>query len=420
VSRRDPASLQATTQPGNLQVCESGGAYAKFRDPMSISPVAAPVAEPSATFRLLAGGPAAYARIFDRIATARRSILVRAFEWRDDATGQALAQALLAAADRGVEVTIVKDHVGAYYEYLEGTNQSLFHKRVELIPRLGTWVLMGWYGRWGSLRQTPSAVAEALRDHPRVHLVAEKRFDHSKLYVFDDETVILGGMGIGDDFRHVNIDFMVEVSGGRAAERLAERYEQGVRFDGERSFDYLLHSFRGRAANGESLADQRLALINQTRERLTIAMAYLGDPAATEALVAAVRRGVRVTLLTAARANVGADLNLYTCATLLRRTGHAENLRIVLHPTMVHAKALVGDGAWATVGSTNFTVLSHGDYEEVDILCRDREFARELERAIEREALAGTPAKLPLPWKPFRLAFEWGVSAYQGRTRARR
>jgi cardiolipin synthase len=412
--------LTDSTQPGNAQVCDPPVAYAKFRDPMSYSPVVAPSTEPSATLRLLSGGPAAYGHIFDRIATARRSIVVRAFEWRDDATGQALGQALLAAAERGVQVTIVKDHVGAYYEYLEATKQSLFHKHVELTPRIGTWVMMVFYGRWGSLRQAPSPLADALRAHPRVRLVTEKRFDHTKLYVFDDETVVLGGMGIGDDFRHVNIDFMVEVSRGRAAERLQERYDGRATFDQGRPFDYLLHSVRGCAATGESLAAQRLALINGARERLTIAMAYLGDPAATDALVAAVRRGVRVTLLTAARANVGADLNLHACATLLRRTGAPENLHVALHPKMVHAKAIVGDGTWATVGSTNFTVLSHGDYEEVDVYCRDRDLVRELERAIEREALAGTPARLPLAYKPVRLAIEWGVSAYQGRRRARR
>ena len=387
---------------------------------MSSPSYAAPAAEPNATFELLAGGPTAYARIFDRIATARRSVLVRAFEWRDDETGRDLARALLAAADRGVQVTVIKDHVGAYYEYLEATKQSLFHKDVELVQRLGTWTLMAFYGRWGSLRQIPSPLADAMRAHPRVRLVTDKRFDHSKLYVFDDETVILGGMGIGDDFRHVNIDFMVEISGGRAAERLADRYEGRAAFDPGRSFDYLLHSVRGCAATGESMAAQWLALINGARERLTIAMAYLGDPVVTDALAAAVRRGVRVTLLTAARANVGGDLNLATCGTLLRRTGASDNLRIVLHPTMVHGKAIVGDGVWATVGSTNFTVLSHGDYEEVDLYCRDRAFARDLERAIEREALAGSPAQLPLPYKPLRLAVEWGVSAYQGRTRTRR
>ncbi len=386
---------------------------------MSISPAAAPQAEANARFELLAGGPIAYARILERIATARRSILVRAFEWRDDDTGRALAQALLAAADRGVAVTIIKDHIGAYYEYLEATKQSLFHKDVELVQRLGTWVLMGFYGRWGSLQQTPSPLADAIRSHPRIQLVTDKRFDHSKLYVFDDEVVVLGGMGIGDDFRQVNIDFMVEVVGGRAAERLADRYEGRATFDPGRPFDYLLHSVRGSAVTGESMVTQRLALINGARERLTIAMAYLGDPAATDALVAAVRRGVRVTMLTAARANVGADMNLAVCRALLRRTGNPENLRLVLHPTMVHGKAIVGDGEWSTVGSTNFTVLSHGDYEEVDLFCRDRAFARELERAIERESMGGTPAQLPLPSRPIRQAIEWGVSVFQGRKRAR-
>ena len=68
--------------------------------------------------------------------------------------------------------------------------------------------------------------------------------------MFDDETVILGGMGIGDDFRHHNVDFMVEISGGQAAARLADRYEGRAPFDPERTFDYLLHSFKasGRAA----------------------------------------------------------------------------------------------------------------------------------------------------------------------------
>ncbi len=386
---------------------------------MLTSSAAAPQPEANARFELLAGGPTAYARIFERIATARRSIIVRAFEWRDDETGRALAQALLEAADRGLAVTIIKDHIGAYYEYLEATKQSLFHKDVEVVQRLGTWVMMGFYGRRGSLRQTPSPLADAMRAHPRIQLVTDKRFDHSKLYVFDDEVVILGGMGIGDDFRHVNIDFMVEVTGGRAAERLADRYEGRATFDPARPFDYLLHSVRGSAVTGESMVADRMALINGARERLTIAMAYLGDPMATDALIAAVRRGVRVTMLTAARANVGADLNLAVCRTLLQRTGNPENLRLVLHPTMVHGKAIVGDGDWATVGSTNFTVLSHGDYEEVDLFCRDRAFARDLERAIEREALGGTPAQLPLPSRPVRLAVEWGVSAFQGRKRAR-
>ncbi len=253
-------------------------AYAKVPDPMSLTSL--PVASPAegATFELLAGGKVAYDRILSRIEQARHSILVRCFEWRDDDAGRSIARALLAAAERGVQVSILKDRIGGYYEHLEATKQSFFHKKINLHARVQLFFLMTFYGRWGSLRQSPSELSAALLAHPKVTFVTEKRFDHAKLYQFDDETVILGGMGIGDDFRDVNVDFMVEITGGDAAERLADRYEGRTRFDASRSFDYLLHSFRGAARTGESLSAQRLDLLAGARERLTIAMAYLGDP----------------------------------------------------------------------------------------------------------------------------------------------
>ena len=54
------------------------------------------------------------------------------------------------------------------YEHLEGSKQSFFHKRIGLIPRLQTWSLMTVYGRWGSLRQKPSPLADALLRHQMV------------------------------------------------------------------------------------------------------------------------------------------------------------------------------------------------------------------------------------------------------------
>jgi cardiolipin synthase len=386
---------------------------------LTISPV--PVTEPTPTIELLPSGAAAFARILNRIEHARRSILIRSFEWRDDETGQSVARALLAAADRGVEITILKDRLGGFYEHLAATKQSFFHKEINLGARWQLWGLMMFYGRWGSLRQAPSRLAEALVGHPRVRAVVKKRYDHAKLFVFDEQTVILGGMGIGDDFRHVNIDFMVEIAGGDAVERLADRHAGRSPFDAERPFDYLLHSSEGHARTGESLGAQRVALIGRARKRLTIAMAYLGDPASTEALCQAVKRGVSVTLLTSARAEVAGDLNLFACAKILRRTGSPENLRVVLHPTMVHGKVIVGDGEWVDLGSTNFTRLSHNGYEELDVFIRDRMFARRVEQTVEQQVAAGTPARLPLDYRLWRLGFEALITAVQtGRTKARR
>jgi len=380
---------------------------------MSVRRAASNVPDPAVEISLLAGGEVAFERILRRIDEARTRIYLRCFNWRDDETGGTVAQALLRAAERGVKITILKDRVGMHYEYLEGGNQSFFHKRVGLGVRLQTWFLMAAYRRWGSLRQNPSPHADALLQHPNITVSRDdKRFDHSKLWVFDDQLVILGGMGIGDDSRWANVDFMVELAGAEAAARLADRYEGRAAFDPQRPFDYLLHSFSAAGAD-DSLREQRLRLIGSARERVTIEMAYLGDRACAEALLAAVERGVLVTLLTSERANVLGDLNLRTCHELLRRTKNAENLRVFLHPRMVHGKAIVVDGLQVDIGSANFTPLSHGAYEEVNLYCQDAVFAQAVEEAIEREILDSQPARHPVPHSPVNAWLERFISHRQ-------
>jgi cardiolipin synthase len=376
--------------------------------------VGLPSPSPAESFHLLSDGESAFARIIERIEGTRRRVHMRCFEWRDDATGDLVGRALLRAAERGVEIEIFKDRVGMHYEYLEASKQSFFHKKIAFRARLSTWLLMASYGRWGSLAQRTSELADALLGHPNVHVAREeKRYDHSKLYVFDDDLVILGGMGIGDDFRLSNIDFMVEIAGPEAVARLFDRQHGRAAFDPGRPFDFLLRAHDG--PDRDELANHRLDLIANARRSLTIEMAYMGDRACTDAVVGAVKRGVAVTMLTAAKANIIGDLNLHTCAEILRRTGSPENLRIFLHPRMVHGKAIVGDGEWVDVGSTNFTALSHGAYEEVDLFCRDARFARTVEDAIERDARDAETARLPLRYRPFYVAMERVVSAYQAR-----
>ena len=368
---------------------------------------------PSGRPRLLRNGEDAFACILSHIGRAQRSIAIRCFDWHDDDAGRLVARSLLAAADRGVRVEIKKDRVGANYEYLEGSQQSLLHKRMTPLAVIQTLFLMVVYQRWGSLRQRPSPLADALFDHPNVRIEAERlRFDHSKLYVFDEATIILGGMGIGDDFHQKNVDFMVEVEDAEAVRRFQARASGQERFDPTRTLDFLTME---RGSPDPELLEVRLSLIASATERLTVEMAYLGDDRCTDALVAAVDRGVRVTLLTSSYANIIGDLNLGTCDRILRRTGAPERLAIYLHPGMVHGKAMVVDGKVVQIGSSNFTPLSHAAYGEVDIVSRDPELARAVESAIERqigEARRVGP-RVPYRWPYFYV--ETGVLAYQSR-----
>jgi len=117
---------------------------------------------------LLEGGAAFFDRLFARVARATRSIALRCFDWRDDETGELTARALIAAADRGVRVTVLKDLVGATYEYYEGSQQSFLHKTFDWRTRREAMLLRLAYGRLAWPRPRPNPLADAFLAHPNI------------------------------------------------------------------------------------------------------------------------------------------------------------------------------------------------------------------------------------------------------------
>ena len=68
---------------------------------------------------LLVDGKNAFPEIIRCIRKAHESIFINMFIWRNDTIGCTLAHELLAAADRGVKVTISKDRYGVICETCE-------------------------------------------------------------------------------------------------------------------------------------------------------------------------------------------------------------------------------------------------------------------------------------------------------------
>ena len=119
-------------------------------------------------------------------------------------------------------------------------------------------------------------------------------------------------------------------------------------------------------------------------------------PAFLQALVDAAERGVRVRILvpgshidkgivrTAGRSvydqllAVGAELYEYG-------------------PTMLHAKTLTVDGAWASVGSVNFDNRSFQLHDEAALSVRDEAFAKDLTEQFERD-IASSERIEPEAW----------------------
>lgn len=112
-------------------------------------------------------------------------------------------------------------------------------------------------------------------------------------------------------------------------------------------------------------------------------------------LMATARRGVDVRVLTAGpKTDVGS----------VRHAGHSRyeellsaGVRIFEYaPQMIHAKTIVADGVWGSVGSMNFDNRSLAFNEESNLLVADTGFARTLERQFARDLSRAREFKLEL------------------------
>lgn len=365
---------------------------------------------------MLGSGETAFQAIVDRVRNAEQSVEIRAFLWRDDEAGNILGDAVLSAADRGVRVTIHKDKIAAVYEYTGGNKQSFFHKRVEPMRAFQAWFLGAVYRAPGSFKQRPNDLAARILEHPNIRVEHQrKRFDHSKLYIIDERYIALGSMGVGDNHRHDWIDVMVEAEGREHVERLRERMSGLDEFDPSRGLDFLVHSREAHRKKSCPMISHRLALIDAAEKSLTVEMAYLGDNRFTAALARAVQRGIEVTLVTADQADVLANINRATCDALMRLTGAPQNLTIVLLPRMVHSKVVVIDHRFSDVGSANFTSLSHGVYDEINLYADSTEFALALEAEIASHCEDGRIADSRLSYRKMYSVTERAIMAYQSR-----
>jgi cardiolipin synthase len=176
-----------------------------------------------------------------------------------------------------------------------------------------------------------------------------------------------------------------------------------------------VHSREAHRKKSCPMISHRLALIETAQQSITVEMAYFTDRRFTAALARAVQRGVEVKVVIAESADVLGNINRATCDALMRLTGAPQNLTIVLVPRMVHSKVVVIEHRWSDVGSANFTPLSHGVYDEINLYADCEPFARALEAEIESHCEDGLVADSRLTYRKMYSGLERAIIAYQSR-----
>lgn len=312
--------------------------------------------------RVLANGTETYAVLLADLAAAERSITVQMYYGRPGTVTDAVLAVLAERARSGVLVRFMHDAVGA---------DAMPERYRRLLAEAGARVAEFRPLRW--------------RDLGRFGYRA-----HTRAIVIDGSIGYTGGFGLDDkwlgngrrrgEWRETNVRF----TGPAVAQLQAAFLEEWGEATGELlmgsalfpplppSGDYtagLLHSFPG---PGPSPAERAVALsIVGARRTLYISNAYfLPNAGFRELLAAAARRGVDVRVLTNGRET---DNSL----TQFAARWHYEELLAAgvrlfeYQPTMMHAKTLVVDGVWSSIGSMNFDNRSLALNSETTLLVLD-------------------------------------------------
>lgn len=322
-------------------------------------------------YELLVGAQAFWTRAAQDVAAAQHRVLVQAMTFEGDSAGQAVASAIAAsgAADRRVLVDDYTRHV------INDTFLALSRDPALQAEARATWAMLDTMVDAGAgVRITNPVGRNPLRYATR---------NHKKLLVMDNAAWI-GGINFSDH-NFAWHDMMVRIEHPAIADWLAGAFERDWR--GEVATETAafpgidLISLDG-SANEAGFAGLLDAFAG-ARTAIEVVSAYPTFPF-VDALAAAARRGVAVTLYTP-RPNNKPVIRDYLMG-IAERSG----LAIRLMPLMTHVKAALIDGEALVVGSSNFDFVSHRANAEYVATIRDAALIAEFEAHLLAPARAGS------------------------------
>ncbi len=399
--RRDRA-MTRVTRTGSYVLPQRGVAVAEI--PERLRPLAvltgrvtgAPLLGGNAV-EPLEGGDAGYPAMLEAIAGARTSVALATYIFDRGSVADQFVAALAAAVERGVQVRVLIDGVGARYS------------RPPII---------------GGLRRRGVTVHEFLRSvlpfsHPYFNLR-----NHRKLMIVDGAIGFCGGLNIRDGCMlslrpaHPTQDVHFRLRGPVVRQLMAAfafdwQFSAREALEGEAWFPELPADAGPVLARGipdgpdedfEAMLFTFLGAIAQARRRIRIVTPYfLPDKPLVDALKVAALSGVEVEILLPVRSNLhtvqwaqGGQLGQVL----------AGGCNVFFTPAPFdHSKLFTVDGAWSLVGSTNWDPRSLRLNFEYAVECYCPHFAARLDAMIDAKRDAARPWSLadhrnrPMPVK---------------------
>lgn len=324
----------------------------------------------------LNNGDEIFPAMLEAIRGAQRTVLFETFIYWSGEIGEEFAEALSERARAGVKVHVLLDWVGSL---------KVDQKMVDTMRDAGVEVHRFHPLRWYNLGRINNRT-------------------HRKLLIVDGHVGFTGGVGIAppwtghaQDEEHWR-DSHYRVEGPVVAQMQGVMLSNwskttGRILHGEAYFpppreagDQQAQMFHSSPSGGsESMQLMYLIAITAAVKTIDIASAYfVPDGMARLALVAALKRGVKVRVITPGK-KIDQKTVRHASRALWGELLEAGLEMYVYQPTMFHCKVVIVDGLMASVGSTNFDPRSFHLNDEANLNVYDRAFARHLTEVFEQD-----------------------------------
>jgi len=329
---------------------------------------------------ILTNGAQFYPAMRDAILAAESSVNMEAYILKTGEAAKMLMEAMMDRARAGVEVRLTLDAVGSFRMGFSPALRRLRDAgcKVQFYQRIT------WY---------------------RFHRLNNRT--HRELLVIDGRVAFTGGAGVSDQWLkphgHVPAwrDTMARIEGPIVAALQGVFAENWLECCGEILTDPRHWPALKVADGAEAMLVKSSPSDRATASRVVFQMLiegavscidiqspyFLPDRALRRALVRAAHRGVRVRVIVPGKHS---DQGLVRLASRrMYRELLAGGVRLFEYrPSMTHVKALMIDGAWALIGTTNVDNRSFEHNDEVNVAFRETEVAGRLRRDFESDLAA--------------------------------
>lgn len=272
------------------------------------------------------------------IGQAKTSIEIQIFIWIADDCGREIAEMLVHAAKRGVKIVIRKEMTGDVFELHED---------------------------FGGTQKDPHPVWQALWTHSNIEVLHENHHDHSKVFIIDEETLLVGSMNIGDSFCNEWHENVTELHG---AEFIRQYRTNGTTVEWPLKKGVTVV----RSGPEAPMMNVVLPLLRSAKRMIQIEMAYFSDPEITDVILKKSHEGVFSFIVFPHTSDLHNHANMATAESLLQ-SARKNRVFIARYPRgLLHTKVIIVDSRTLFMGSTNLITSSLMKMCETNVLIHRR------------------------------------------------